>query len=102
MSQDEGTAYICRKNFQVIIVQAVCDHTMKFTHCYTGEVGSVHDAKVLRNSELWSYMTTGAEEKFPNNMHLLGDKAYPLSQTLLIPYKTYGQLNSQQRNLIIN
>ncbi|KAG5874829.1 hypothetical protein JTB14_009288 [Gonioctena quinquepunctata] len=74
---------------------AVCDHPMKFTHCYAGEVGSNHDATVLRRSEIWTYMNNG---KFPNNTHLIGDKAYPCLQELIPPYKNNGHFTDAQKN----
>ena len=44
--------YIIRKGYASIILQAVCDHNMKFTDCYTGWPGSVHDARVFDNCDL--------------------------------------------------
>ncbi|KAG5878293.1 hypothetical protein JTB14_033094 [Gonioctena quinquepunctata] len=94
-TKDHGLSYINRKGFPSIILQAVCDHQMKFTHCYAGEVGSNHDATVLRRSEIWTYMNDG---KFPNNTHLIGDKAYPCLQELIPPYKNNGHLTDAQKN----
>lgn len=70
---------------------------MLFTHCYAGEVGSVHDARVLRKSEVWQYMNE-VDEKFPENTHILGDKAYPCLPQLMCPYKENRQLTNRQRN----
>ncbi|KAG5899299.1 hypothetical protein JTB14_029253 [Gonioctena quinquepunctata] len=70
--KDHGLSYINRKGFPSIILQAVCDHQMKFTHCYAGEVDRTMTLTVLRRSEIWTYMNDG---KFPNNTHLIGDKA---------------------------
>ncbi|KAJ8958353.1 hypothetical protein NQ314_006414 [Rhamnusium bicolor] len=79
---------------------AVCDHTLKFTHCYAGEVGSTHDAMVLKRSEVWSYINVRAQEKFPDHTHLIGDKAYPCLPELIPPYKKNGHLTNHQKNLI--
>lgn len=80
------------------ILQAVCDHNLMFTHCYAGEVGSRHDATVLKRSEIWQYMTAEKDDKSPNDSHLLGDKAYPCTPQLITPYKDNGYLSNEQKN----
>lgn len=70
---------------------------MKFTHCYAGEVGSSHDARVLRKSELWQILTNNEEVSFPNDCHLIGDKAYPCIPRLITPYRDNGHLTRPQR-----
>jgi hypothetical protein len=47
--------YICRKKIPAIIL-CVCDYQLMFTHCYAEEVGLNHDARVLRRSEIWTYL----------------------------------------------
>lgn len=74
----------------------MCDHKLLFTHCYAGEVGSVHDATVLKRSEIWTYMMN--PEKFPENSHILGDKAYPLLPQLMVSFKNIRQLNVYEKN----
>ncbi|XP_068897144.1 uncharacterized protein [Tenebrio molitor] len=76
----------------------VCDHKLLFTHCYAGEVGSCHDAKVLKNSEVWSFITEAPNREFPRDTHLLGDKAYLCMPQLIPPYKNNGHLTRQQIN----
>ena len=72
--EKEPEAYINRKKFHSINVQLVCDDNMVFTHVLAGWPGSVHDSRVMRNSELWRT----AAHKFPGDTHLLGDGGYPL------------------------
>ena len=43
-------AYINKKGFHSVILQAVCDDRMFFTDIYAGWPGSVHDARVFSNS----------------------------------------------------
>ncbi|KAK8763857.1 hypothetical protein V5799_033534 [Amblyomma americanum] len=45
--------YFCRKQFYSIQLQAVCDHRGIFLDIFTGYPGSVHDARVLRNSPIY-------------------------------------------------
>ena len=46
--------YYNRKGFYSVNVQAVVDHNLLFTDLYIGWPGSVHDARVLVNSALYS------------------------------------------------
>ena len=47
---------------------------MVFTHVLAGWPGSVHDSRVMRNSDLWQT----AAHKLPGGTYLLGDGGYPL------------------------
>lgn len=60
--------YVNRKGHHSIQLQAICDADCKFIHCYAGNVGSVHDARVFRLSEVNDYLSD--PEKFPNDSHL--------------------------------
>jgi hypothetical protein len=79
-------------------LQGICDHNLKFTHCYAGEVGSTHDAMVLKRSDVWGFINNRIEEKFPDDTHPIGDKAYPCLPQLMPPYINNGHLTRQQRN----
>ncbi|KAJ8914251.1 hypothetical protein NQ315_003616 [Exocentrus adspersus] len=89
-------SYINRKGCHSVILQAVCDHSGCFLHCYAGHVGSVHDQLVFRLSEVYGYL--GDAEKFPEDSHLIGDSAYKLHENLLVPYRDNGHLTERQRN----
>lgn len=78
------------------IFQATCDYKCQFIHCYAGHVGSVHDQRVFRLSEVESYL--GDMSKFPEDCHLLGDLAYKLHDNLLTPYRDNGHLTERQLN----
>lgn len=59
-------------------------------------MGSVHDQRVLRLSEVQSYL--GNASKFPQDCHLVGDLAYKLHENLLTPYRDNGHMTERQRN----
>jgi hypothetical protein len=50
---------------------------MHFIDVFCGWPGSVYDARVLKNSEIY-WLATNTDNMFPGNVHLLGDAAYPL------------------------
>lgn len=74
----------------------MCDHKCRFIHCYAGNVGSVHDQRVFRLSELKNGIDDAT--KFPDNTHLVGDAAYTLHEHLLVPYRDNGHLTQKQKN----
>lgn len=85
-------AYICRKGFPALHAQVVCDNNLKILDITTGYPGSVHDARVFRNSSVYQYL-----QQLPPNFHLLGDSAYPLESFVMTPYKDNGHLTSEQK-----
>ncbi|KAK3920196.1 Putative nuclease [Frankliniella fusca] len=89
-------AYVNRKGHYSIQLQAVCDHKRLFTHIYVGQVGSVHDSRVFRLSELQTFMDQ--EDRFHNNSHIIGDAAHTLNRHLLVPYMDNGNLTDRQKN----
>lgn len=94
-SQD-AASYYCRKGYHCIILQAVCSKKLIFTDIYVGWPGSVNDARVWRNSPLYQRLVENPES-LPPNTHLIGDKAYPLSTFLMVPFKDNGHLTENQR-----
>jgi len=74
----------------------VCDHECRFVHCYAGNVGSVHDQRVLRQSELYEYINDVT--KCPNNPYLVGDAAYTLHEHIMVPYRDNEHLSQKQKN----
>ena len=59
--------YVNRKGFHSIVLQAVCDASMAFVDVFAGFPGSVHDARVFRNSPLFAALPRLCA----------GDSAYP-------------------------
>ncbi|XP_067247319.1 putative nuclease HARBI1 [Chanodichthys erythropterus] len=64
--------YYNRKLFHSIQLQAITDHRGKFLDVFVGYPGSVHDARVLRNSPVY----TGSLYPPPGKC-ILGDGGYP-------------------------
>ena len=98
---DDRDSYINRKKFPSLLLQAVCDHQMCFVDCYCGWPGSVHDARVLRNSDLFNRALSHPAEVFPEESHILGDAAYPLKLWLLTPYRDKDILDQKKGNITI-
>jgi len=65
---------------------------LKILDITTGHPGSVHDARVFRNSAVYRQL-----QKTPSNFHVLGDSAYPLDSFIMTPYKNTGNLTAEQR-----
>ncbi|CAC5404755.1 unnamed protein product [Mytilus coruscus] len=86
---------INRKGFHSTVAQVVCDHEMKFMSVNTGWPGSVHDARVFRNSKIGKRIIN--KTILPDEFHLVGDAAYPLSQNLMTPFKDFGTLTREQQ-----
>jgi len=93
---DPGS-YINRKGFPSFNLQVVCDSRGLFTHCYAGEVGSVHDARVFRNSPVINFLQR-PEVYFPNNSHIIGDAAYAIHPHVMVPFRDNGHLTNRQKN----
>ena len=112
--------YYNRKGFHSIIMQAVADHRYCFTDIYIGWPGSVHDARVLKNSELYAKGQNGkllpSTHRTINGIEIplviLGDPAYPLLPWLMEPFadncgltpdaRTYNYQLSRARIVIKN
>jgi hypothetical protein len=94
---EHNDSYINRKGYHLLQKQAVCQHNLKFTNCYVGQVGSVHDARVYRLSYLGQDMKNNLIN-FPRDCHIIGDSTYSLSSHLLTPYRETGNLTRYQKN----
>lgn len=84
---DHPENYVNRKSFHSIILQAVCDANMHLLNVFCGWPGSVHDARVLKTSEI-HWLATNTNDMFPGNPHLFGDAAYLFLTGYLLHSKT--------------
>lgn len=92
-SEHEET-YVNRKQYHSMIIQAVCDSSKLFTDICCGEPGSLHDARVLRRSNLFRRAQT---PNYFGEYFLIGDSAYPALSWLVTPFKDNGNLTEQQK-----
>ncbi|XDV16254.1 hypothetical protein PO909_016050 [Leuciscus waleckii] len=73
--------FINRKGRHSINVQLVCDADLIITNCVVKWPGSVHDARILRESALYRDLQTNRPDGI-----ILGDSAYPLLPWLMTPF----------------
>ncbi|KAI4471245.1 hypothetical protein MML48_1g05040 [Holotrichia oblita] len=90
---EDAESHINRKGYYSIQMQVVCDHNRKIRDVFVGNPGSVHDARVFRNSPIGNTLEEKCGQYF-----LLGDSAYPLKRNLMTPFKDRGQLTPRQIN----
>ena len=91
---ENHTDYVNRKSYYSIIMQGLVDSRYLFRDIVVGWPGSVHDARVLSNSEVYKLGNDGAlfpdikETILGQDIHpcILGDPAYPLLPWLLKPF----------------
>ncbi|KAG8182960.1 hypothetical protein JTE90_003337 [Oedothorax gibbosus] len=95
--------YYNRKGFYSVVLQAVVDHTKRFRNINFSWPGSVHDARVLYNSDLFEMCESGQlldqQVELPGTasrvpMYLVGDPAYPLKTWLMKPVS--GNLTQEE------
>uniref|UniRef100_A0A8C4X6H8 DDE Tnp4 domain-containing protein n=1 Tax=Erpetoichthys calabaricus TaxID=27687 RepID=A0A8C4X6H8_ERPCA len=73
--------YVNRKGRHSINVQLVANADLIITNCVVKWPGSVHDARILRESALYRKLQSNR----PNGI-ILGDSAYPLLPWLMTPF----------------
>ncbi|XP_011859952.1 PREDICTED: putative nuclease HARBI1 isoform X2 [Vollenhovia emeryi] len=74
-------------------IKGICDVRKRFIDVFTGIPAKIHDARVLKLSDINDDLRRICDRKF----HILGDAAYPIREWLLIPYRDYGNLSDKQR-----
>lgn len=95
-----------RKGWHSIILQGVVDGKGLFWDVCVGFPGSVHDARVLRQSHFWEIVGDG--QFFTQHTvniaghdighYIIGDSAYPLKCWLMKPVLDTGRLTQEKHN----
>lgn len=102
---DSATDYYNRKRYHSVVLQALVNHEYLFMNTYVGWPGSVHDAHILSNSQVFAMGEAGTlapnSPKLISGVHvqivILGDPAYPLLSWILKPYTGTGLTQAQRR-----
>ncbi|KAJ8913355.1 hypothetical protein NQ315_008745 [Exocentrus adspersus] len=75
-----------------IAMQAICDSKKRLRDVFIGYPGSVHDARVFRNSPLSNSLAAKCGDRF-----ILADSAYPCRRHVLTPYRDNGNLTEKRK-----
>ena len=75
-----------------ICLQAICNEKKQITDMFVGYPGSVHDNRVLENSDIYPQLPSLCGDSF-----LLGDSAYACSKQIITPYRDNGHLSTKQK-----
>ena len=103
--EDNPIDFYDRKKRYSVSMQAVVGANLKFMHVAIGYPGSMHDARVLRHSEIYELASNGTILSAPTRQiqgqHvrplLIGDGAYAISSWIIIPYPHNALLDVAQR-----
>ena len=95
--RDNENNYVDRKGDHSVNVMLVCGPDLQFYYVNANWPGSVHDARVLRNSAMYFRMEEGW--RHIENGIILGDSAYPLRSWLIPPVSRNPNDATEQRFL---
>ncbi|XP_046578692.1 putative nuclease HARBI1 [Haliotis rubra] len=87
----EEAAFVCRKGYHAVNVQAICDSSLRFTNVVVKWLGSTHDSLIWSNCSIATKMVQQARDGW-----LLGDSGYACRPWLLTPF-TEPQTRPQER-----
>ena len=80
--KDRREQFICRHGYFSINVQMVVNHRGFVTHYSARWPGSVHDSRILNESDLQCVM----DQHLLGNYYIIGDQGYKCQTNLLTPY----------------
>ncbi|XP_016665078.1 putative nuclease HARBI1 [Acyrthosiphon pisum] len=100
--KQDAEVYVTRKCNYAITLQAITNAELKFTDVFVGYPGSVSDTRIFRNSDIFINIMRNQKFYFPNDEHILGDKAYPPLTWCVEPYINRGRLTEAQKNFNFN
>ncbi|XP_025162269.1 putative nuclease HARBI1 isoform X2 [Harpegnathos saltator] len=88
------STYVNRHDIPSITLQGICDARKRFIDTFTGIPSKIHDARVLKLSDICDKLPGICEG---GKYHILGDGAYPIREWLIIPFKDYGNLSAKDK-----
>ena len=88
--------YINRKNFHSINVQVICDSNCVVTDLFASWPGSVHDSRILKNSDIFGHLMKGEIMGI-----LQGDNGYGVQPMWLVPFLHPSTPAEEHYNVII-
>ncbi|XP_052084585.1 putative nuclease HARBI1 [Mytilus californianus] len=94
-SEDEA-AFVNRKGYHSVNVQAVCDYEGKFTNISANWPGSTHDSHIFNTSNLCHYLETN-NRRLADGL-ILGDSGYACRPFLMTPYPNPRERHQQRFN----
>ncbi|XP_025111928.1 putative nuclease HARBI1 [Pomacea canaliculata] len=86
--------FVSRKGYHAINVQMICDADLIFINCIAKWPGSVHDSRILRESEIFETFENSARR--PLNGIVLGDSGYMQRDWLFTPHP--NPVTQKERN----
>lgn len=89
---ENAFCYINRKGYYSILLQGICDTSLKFIDVFIGICGSVHDSRVWNLSDIKRLIIENDRRYFQDYYYLIADAAYPLTNRMLTPYRDNGHL----------
>lgn len=90
------TVFYSYKSDYSIKSQIICDKNKRIIHLHTGVCGSVHDATVFKQTQVFKH----PERYFSGQEYIAGDSAYPLKSFCVTPYKRNSTgMNAEDRKL---
>lgn len=101
------TDYYARTRRYAINTQGIVGAKLLFFHVATGYPGSLHDARVWSNTQVYVKIKSGEILKYTEEIVenfrikplILGDGAYPLSPNLMKPYPFSNQLSREEKKI---
>lgn len=100
--KNDAEVFVTRKCNYAITLQAITNAELKFTDIFVGYPGSVSDTRIFRNSDIYLNIMNNPTLYFPNDEHILGDKAYPILTWCIEPYINRGRLTEAQKKFNFN
>ena len=90
--KEQREQFICRHRYYSINVQMVVNHRGFVTHFSSRWPGSVHDSRILNESDLQCVL----DHHLLGNYYMIGDQGYRCQTNLLTPYATKESERKEQ------